>query len=127
MTMDGRQMRKMQRMGRAIIQENKVICGKVDAESSLLSLSLTHTHTQSHRERGKLALELRPAVLSGCAWCLMRQRDVKTDSHNEMADGHAVEKEKHTQMHARTHTHTQTERERDKEQNCRHIQRAKAM
>lgn len=97
-------MRKMQRMGRAIIQENKVICGKVDAESSLLSLSLTHTHTQSHRERGKLALELRPAVLSGCAWCLMRQRDVKTDSHNEMADGHAVEKEKHTQMHARTHT-----------------------
>lgn len=46
--------------------------------------------------------ELRPAVLSGCVWCLMRQRDVKTDSHNEMADGHTVEKETHT-----VHTHTQ--------------------
>lgn len=44
-----------------------------------------------------MARELRPAVLSGCVWCLMRQRDVKTDSHNEMADGHAAEKDTHTQ------------------------------
>lgn len=103
-------------MGRAIIQENKVICDKVDAESSLLSLSLTHTHAQSHRERGKLALELRPAVLSGCAWCLMRQRDVKTDSHNEMADGHAVEKEKHTFCTRKyTHTHIDTQRDGKRE------------
>lgn len=55
----------------------------------------THTHKAKDRERGKLALKLRPAVLSGCVWCLMRQRDVKTDSHNETADGHAAEKHTH--------------------------------
>ena len=57
--------------------------------------------------------ELRPAVLSGCVRCLMRQRDVKTDSRNEMADGHAVEKD--TQI-MYTHAH----RYRDEEQDCRH-------
>lgn len=35
--------------------------------------------------------ELRSSVLSGCVWCLMRQRDVKTDSSNEIADGHTVD------------------------------------
>lgn len=62
-----------------------------------LQRTLTHvnTHRVKDRERGKLALKLRPAVLSGCVWCLMRQRDVKTDSHNETADGHAAEKHTH--------------------------------
>lgn len=55
----------------------------------------------------KLAQELRPAVLSGCVWCLMRQRDVKTDSHNEMADGQVVEKETHIYFtQTNTHKHT---------------------
>lgn len=44
--------------------------------------------------------ELRPAVLSGCVQRLMRQRDVKTDSCNEMADGHTAEQD------IRAHRHT---------------------
>ena len=42
----------------------------------------------------------------------MRQRDVKTDTYNEMVDGHAAEKDTHTNC-----THTQ--RYIDKEQNYR--------
>lgn len=44
--------------------------------------------------------ELRPAVLSGCVQCLMRQSDVKTDSCNEMADRHTAEQD------IRAHRHT---------------------
>lgn len=60
----------------------------------------SHRHKASVRERkrAKLAPELRAAVLSGCVWCLMRQRDVKTDSHNEIADGHAAQKGTHIQI-----------------------------
>lgn len=65
-----------------------------------------HTHTQadsSEREGwgGILARELRPAVLGGRVRCLMRQRDVKTDSYNEMSDGHAAEKDT-IAVHTRT-------------------------
>lgn len=72
---------------------------------------------EREREKGKLAQELRPAVLSGCVRCLMRQRDLKTDSRNEMADGHAVEKDTHIMY--TPHTHTQRHRYGDEEQDCR--------
>lgn len=54
-----------------------------------------HADTQKpKRASSEVAWKLSPAVLSGCIWCLMRQRDAETDSYNETADGHTAEKDK---------------------------------
>lgn len=92
------------------MQRNKVMCDEGNAESAGEHRQNKHTSTHRHkasererRVRDVLAQELSPAVLGGRVRCLMRQRDVKTDSYNERADGHAAAKD--TQI-LYTHTHT---------------------
>ena len=101
--------RRKQKKESAKCRDTK-LCDKGDGESILLA---KHRHKPTRtKDMGKLVQEQRSSVLSGCVWCLMRQRDVKTDSSNGIVDGHTVEQNTrthtHARTHARTHTHTHT-------------------